>query len=829
MAKRNLLLVDADLRSLRVLEVSLRKAGYSVAACSDAESALETMALSKPELIISDTRLPQMDGFALVSALRERETLSDVPLIFLSSEVSVESKVKGLELGVEDYLTKPIYIREIITRVNLVLQRKQREGLEQRADSAAKTRFTGSLSDMGLVDLLQTVDNSKKSGVLYLSGREGRGAIYFCEGNLVDAELGPLRGEAAVYRALVWNEGQFEVDFRDVRRDATIQTSTQGVLMEGMRRVDEWGRLLEQLPDLDSVFEINDAELVERLSEIPDEINRILRHFDGKNTLMQVVDAAGADDLESLSAISKLYFEGIILDSGRRGEAEGANSDPPAEAAHHPVSDLDELAHVDEANLMVGTLPSNPPPRPPEQASAPSGPTTLDYGDPDQAEDDGKEPRSRRRKRRRESGRLRTLSTPPIALRTTASGESLSPLEAARGASADSLVTTKKRKKRKKRLSISTSPGMLSLSGATAPDGSLDTPTADAPAAQATAEASGAEAHVSPSPSGQGTANEASPNAAEVTRPEKPSTPESSETRPSSPPPKAAELGTEATSQAPTSAPSAADIGHAGEARRAIPATEGGPDDDSDDEERDSQPGTSWDPHAVTLPPVPRRNWVPTAATLGFLLIVGVLALRFSQSAPLKDNVPATDSPASQDAFPPPHVGPAAGPEDEDALSGAADETAPTVPPSPAEGDEAPVDETTSAEPGVDDTTADDDAPMLSETAIATLLRQAQELDRKGKRSQATALYEQIAEAAPGRGDVLSALAFNYLNAGRNGAAEQAAARAVAADPSSSEGWIVLGAARHARGDVAGAREAYQKCVEVGVGDYVVECKRMVR
>jgi DNA-binding response OmpR family regulator len=101
-AKQNLLLVDADQRSLRVLEVSLRKAGYSVATCADARGALEMVDLSKPDLIISDTRLPDMDGFALVERLRENADLVDVPFMFLSSDGSVESKVRGLELGVED-------------------------------------------------------------------------------------------------------------------------------------------------------------------------------------------------------------------------------------------------------------------------------------------------------------------------------------------------------------------------------------------------------------------------------------------------------------------------------------------------------------------------------------------------------------------------------------------------------------------------------------------------------------------------------------------------------------------------------------------------------
>ena len=318
MAKQNLLLVDADPRSLRVLEVSLRKAGYSVATCDSVEAALEVVEYASPDLILSDTVFPKLDGFHFVEKLREK---ADTPIIFLSTDGSVESKVRGLELGVEDYLTKPIYIKEIITRVNLVLQRFERQGLERR--SLTKTRFAGSLAEMGLVDLLQTIDISRKSGVLHLSHEGRRGAVYFEAGSLIHAELGSLKGEHAVYRFLVWNDGQFDLEFRPVRVDErTIQTSTQGLLMEGMRRVDEWGRMLEQLPPLTSVFEVDDGELLDRLAEIPDEINDVLRLFDGRNTLLDVVDAHHEDDLSTLASISKLYFEGLIVDTGSQDEDE---------------------------------------------------------------------------------------------------------------------------------------------------------------------------------------------------------------------------------------------------------------------------------------------------------------------------------------------------------------------------------------------------------------------------------------------------------------------------------------------------------------------------
>jgi CheY-like chemotaxis protein len=331
-AKQSLLLVDGDTKSLRVLEVSLKKAGFNVTTAVNGQDALAKVETAAPDLIISDTKMPEMDGFELVERLKQNVDWSTIPFIFLTAQSDVEDKIRGLELGVEDYLTKPIYIKEIITRVKILLQKKQRTALEEgrRGETGSKTKFAGALQDMTVVDLIQTIEISRKSGVIHFKHPDGkRGSIYFRAGKVIDAELGRLTGEDAVYRLLVWSDGEFEVEFKNVRRKDVIELSSQGLLMEGMRRVDEWGRLCEQLPPLETVFEVDYRELAERLAEIPDEINGILRLFDGRRSLMQVVDDCEFSDLEALNVISKLYFEGLIYDASTGGPIADEEEPPP--------------------------------------------------------------------------------------------------------------------------------------------------------------------------------------------------------------------------------------------------------------------------------------------------------------------------------------------------------------------------------------------------------------------------------------------------------------------------------------------------------------------
>ncbi len=317
--KQRLLLVDGDPKSLRVLDVSLKKAGFAVTTATNGVEALAMLEVAVPDLVISDTHMGEMDGYELARRIKQRPEWAKIPFIFLSSRKSIEEKIRGLELGVEDYLVKPIYIKEMTTRVRMLLQRRERERLESRRDDG-RTKFVGRLSDMGIVDLVQTVEINRKTGIIHIVQRENRrGAIYFRDGRVIDAEVGRLSGPDALYRLFSWSDGGFEVEFKPLRRRDVIELSPQALLMEGMRRLDEWTRLLETLPPMETVFEVDYRLLAERLAEIPDEVNGILRLFDGRRTFLQVIDDSDFPDLEALSIIGKLHTEKLIYEAHREG------------------------------------------------------------------------------------------------------------------------------------------------------------------------------------------------------------------------------------------------------------------------------------------------------------------------------------------------------------------------------------------------------------------------------------------------------------------------------------------------------------------------------
>jgi len=118
--KASVLVVDDDPRILRMMQRLLELEGYRVLWASGCDSALDVFAEENPDLVLLDIMLPGMDGLTLCQHIRE---FSQVPIIMVTAKCNDEEKVKGLETGADDYVTKPFSSRELVARVRAVLRR----------------------------------------------------------------------------------------------------------------------------------------------------------------------------------------------------------------------------------------------------------------------------------------------------------------------------------------------------------------------------------------------------------------------------------------------------------------------------------------------------------------------------------------------------------------------------------------------------------------------------------------------------------------------------------------------------------------------------------
>jgi len=127
--KQRVLVVDDEPNIREVVELYLRREGFAVDVAADGETALAIVEERPPDLIVLDLMLPKLGGLEMTRLLRDSRL--DIPIIMLTAKGSEDDKIYGLELGADDYLTKPFSPRELVTRVKVVLRRTRDEVDEQ--------------------------------------------------------------------------------------------------------------------------------------------------------------------------------------------------------------------------------------------------------------------------------------------------------------------------------------------------------------------------------------------------------------------------------------------------------------------------------------------------------------------------------------------------------------------------------------------------------------------------------------------------------------------------------------------------------------------------
>ena len=124
----HILIVEDEKPISNLIRLSLKKAGYACTCVYDGAEAADVLETQSFDLILLDVMLPEIDGFSLMEYIRPME----IPVIFLTAKNTVSDRVKGLELGAEDYIVKPFEVIELLARVNVVLRRYNKTAAELR-------------------------------------------------------------------------------------------------------------------------------------------------------------------------------------------------------------------------------------------------------------------------------------------------------------------------------------------------------------------------------------------------------------------------------------------------------------------------------------------------------------------------------------------------------------------------------------------------------------------------------------------------------------------------------------------------------------------------
>ena len=238
-----MLLVDDNPMILEMLRQAL--APFSnVHPLNDAADALLKAIEDKPDLIIADYAMDGMDGRQLLQKIKSRNASASIPVILMASKTDINEKLKSVQDTVEDFIEKPFFLKEATAKIKKVVDKILLEKMAKEAPGESVLR--GSLAQMNVLDLLQSLDMGRKTCALTLSNGNDKCRMFFTDGQINHAVYGDLKGDPAVYKVLSWTAGSFEIDFAGSSEEQSTTQSTQGLLLEGLRLLDESNRDTEE-------------------------------------------------------------------------------------------------------------------------------------------------------------------------------------------------------------------------------------------------------------------------------------------------------------------------------------------------------------------------------------------------------------------------------------------------------------------------------------------------------------------------------------------------------------------------------------------------------
>jgi len=304
-----ILIVEDDDHTLELIATVLETNGYEIETQQSGRAALASIKKKTPDLIISDIMMPEMNGLELIKTLKLDPVKSQIPFLFLSAKISVHDRVKGLDLGADDYICKPFMMEELLARVKSRLRINNELQIARRSEG----ELSGDLSIFPVIDLIQILKLEKKTGEIRVMDKTLKAEIRINSGEIVDVSYGDYSGLKAFRSIIAIQKGRFSFLSSETMFEEKIKLNTQELIVESARQLDEFRFAISKIPPLDQIYETNQPILLKDLSA---DNKTVLDLFDGRQKLENIIKNSPIVDVETVRSIRHLITEGLVKKIG---------------------------------------------------------------------------------------------------------------------------------------------------------------------------------------------------------------------------------------------------------------------------------------------------------------------------------------------------------------------------------------------------------------------------------------------------------------------------------------------------------------------------------
>jgi CheY-like chemotaxis protein len=299
------MVIDPDASARSVLEVALRRDGFDVWSAGTSEQGLERMAVERvPDVVVLETDLGGEDGYSFVSQLRGAPRTSGVKVLLLARPHERDVAELAEVVGADGFIEKPVFARDVAALVRLELARR---------DGHAMTFQSGHLPPAAL---LRAVLSTPCCGELVVA--DGRGLVRFARGHVTEVRFEGKRDLEALTRALALTRGSYSVRLCEVPAADGFVCGLRDLVQRVMPRLARWSKVVERSLPLDARLGVDFVRLSASLDAMPDEVNRIVRLFDGHRSVEDVVVDSPFDETLTLEVATRLYLMGVVAPVPRR-------------------------------------------------------------------------------------------------------------------------------------------------------------------------------------------------------------------------------------------------------------------------------------------------------------------------------------------------------------------------------------------------------------------------------------------------------------------------------------------------------------------------------
>ncbi len=291
-----ILIIDDDPFQHEILGDYLELAGYETIHAENGEAGLQMLESNKPDLVLLDVQMPGIDGFQTLKEIRKKAANRNMAVLLLTALDRLHLKIKGLELGADDFVTKPFDNSELLARINAVLRRsvchRSLEGVME-----------GDISEVGMPDLLQSMELGSKTATITLEILEGQ--VLVQNGELLRAQMGKFTGDDALLRIILNEKGYFSIRFNELPENAEgSPRKITSVLMNILNSVDEIKHVVRRINAENRLVRI-----VGNVSEYP-EIEEI-KHL-SPATFTEMIVAMSGDPLKNIKTLIAAFKKKLV-------------------------------------------------------------------------------------------------------------------------------------------------------------------------------------------------------------------------------------------------------------------------------------------------------------------------------------------------------------------------------------------------------------------------------------------------------------------------------------------------------------------------------------